>query len=111
MQAFGEVIGAGFKFRDYYSAFRIERPQPLVVSPTDTLDTLLPHIVNYNRRNIAPLQESIFRGLEDILGTKRKAISRPFGPSALAPCTHSAIHAESGSGSDQEKADVRLPIK
>jgi hypothetical protein len=73
LKAFGEVIGAGFKFRDYYSAFGIEPPQPLVPRPTDTLDTLLPQIGDYDRPNLAQLQESIMRSLEDILGTPRAA--------------------------------------
>jgi hypothetical protein len=73
LEAFGEVIGAGFKFRDYYSAFGIGPPQPLVPRPTDTLDTLLPQIVDYERPNLGQLQENLMRSLDDVLGPRRAA--------------------------------------
>jgi hypothetical protein len=76
LKAFGEVIGDGFKFRDYYSAFGIEPPLPLVPSPTDTLDSLLPKIGDYERPRIALLQESLMRSLQDVLGTPKAAASR-----------------------------------
>jgi hypothetical protein len=71
--AFGEVIGAGFKFRDYYSAFGLEPPQPLVPRASDTLDTLLPQIDDYERPNLIQLQENLMRSLDDVLVPRRAA--------------------------------------
>jgi hypothetical protein len=92
LEAFGEVIGAGFKFRDYYSVFGIEQPQPLVSSPTDTLDTLLPQIMDYERPNIGQLQESILHSLENVLGAKCAAASFS-RRSKLHPLTLNTPHA------------------
>jgi hypothetical protein len=87
LRAFGEVLGAGFKFRDYYSAFGIEAPGPLVPSATDTLDTLLSQIGDYERPNIDQLQESLMRSLNDVLGTPQAAASRRTGLAASTPDT------------------------
>jgi hypothetical protein len=75
LKAFGEVLGDGFKFRDYYSVFGVEPPQPLVPSATDTLDTLLSQMGDYERPNIRQLQDGMMRSLEDVLGAPRSAAS------------------------------------
>src|SRR4029078_11484529 len=95
--AFGEVLGDGFKFRDYCSIFGIEPVEPLVMSATDTLDTLLPQIGGYERPNIDELQANILHSLKDVLGATRRAASFPKRES-LAERTRNARCARSEEG-------------
>ena len=97
LKAFGEVLGDGFKFRDYYSIFGIEPAQPLVTSAKDTLDALLPQIGDYERPNLAQLQASILHSLEEVLGAPQSAASLPRRES-LAERTRNAPRARSPAG-------------
>jgi hypothetical protein len=73
LRAFANVIGDGFKFRDYYSVFGLERPEPLVMLPMDNLDSLLSKIVDYGRPNIHQIQKSLLDSLKDLLGVGGRA--------------------------------------
>ena len=74
LQAYGDVLGAGFKFRDYYSVYEIDRPEPLVIRTTDSLETLLPQIVSYQRPGIERIQANLLDRLE---GVPRRLLASP----------------------------------
>ncbi len=68
LQAYGDVLGEGFKFRDYYSVYEIDRPEPLVIRTTDSLETLLPQIGSYHRPGIERIQANLLDRLKGVLG-------------------------------------------
>jgi hypothetical protein len=88
-KAFGNVLGDGFKFRDYYSVFGLERAEPLVMLPTDNLDSLLSQIVDYARPNIDQIQKSLLDSLKDLLGVGRRAAAHSSTPESLRRRTFS----------------------
>lgn len=57
-----KVLGAGFKFRDYYSAFGIDQVQPLPLFPTDTADSILARLPAWSRPGLVEIQ----RRLEEV---------------------------------------------
>jgi pyruvyltransferase len=62
----GPVIGAGFKFRDYFEVFGIEDKRPLSLSPTDGLDTLLPRISPCARPGIDRIKATLLESLHEL---------------------------------------------
>ncbi len=60
------VLGAGFKFRDYYSALGISDAEPLRPDGSETLDVLLPLFSGYHRPGLAALQDRLLKAVERI---------------------------------------------
>ncbi|MBC8868113.1 MAG: polysaccharide pyruvyl transferase family protein [Planctomycetes bacterium] len=54
-----QVIGNGFKFRDYYSAFGIDNPKPFTLTPSTTEDDVLVLAADYHRSGIQDLKERL----------------------------------------------------
>lgn len=58
------VWGNGFKFRDYHSAFGIADKQPVRLTPSDSLETILPRIGGVSRPGLQTLQRELLKTLE-----------------------------------------------
>lgn len=59
MQLSDRVIGKGFKFRDYYSAFGIHNPRPISVGWLDSAKSIKRKIGNWHRPGIGELQKGL----------------------------------------------------
>ncbi len=60
------ISGKGFKFRDYYSNFGLERMEPKYISGEESLHVLLAPLADYRRPNIEQLKERLFGSLEQL---------------------------------------------
>jgi hypothetical protein len=60
------VSGAGFKFRDYYSAFDMDPPRPHRLSASDTIADLLALCGDCERPGLEPIRSRLRQSLERI---------------------------------------------
>jgi pyruvyltransferase len=65
------VMGAGFKFHDYYSIFGLGNARPFCPASTDNLETILPLFEGYARSGLANIQQSLLNSLADIVAAQR----------------------------------------
>lgn len=61
------IQGNGFKFRDYYSIFNIENPQPELLRQETTLDALLPLFEEYQRPSIDERKAQLLENFRDVV--------------------------------------------
>lgn len=61
------VLGHGFKYRDYYSAFGLDDIAPYALRPLDTLDSLLPLLHPYARPGIDSLKDKLLTTFKSLL--------------------------------------------
>jgi len=63
------VGGNGFKFKDYYSVFDIENPEPIILNDNDTLTSIIKKILkqDYERKNIGIIAERLLCSLNEII--------------------------------------------
>ena len=62
LQVSEQIRGAGWKFKDYYAAFGIEGPMPLLLSEkTPTLESIIDHIGDYQRPGLDAIKEGLLK--------------------------------------------------
>jgi pyruvyltransferase len=63
------VLGDGFKFRDYYSVFDIENKVPMLLLPTDNFNSVLDRLrcSHYERKNIDVIKSRLLKSVKEIL--------------------------------------------
>ena len=63
------VGGNGFKFKDYYSVFDIENPEPIILNNNDTSTSIIKKILkqDYERKDIGIIKEKLLNSLNEII--------------------------------------------
>jgi hypothetical protein len=62
-----KILGNGFKFRDYYSIYGIDKCEPAILRLGDTLDRLLPLFEGYQRPRIEDLRDQLLESFRSVV--------------------------------------------